>query len=53
MFELNFMSHVTELPTFNRHVGNSDITETCWRHVADTTQNVAVWATKSTRRLPT
>ena len=30
-----------------------DMTETCWRHVADTTQNVAVWATKSTCRHPT
>jgi len=32
-----------------------DMTETCRRHVADTTQNVAVWALgkKTTRRHPT
>ena len=30
-----------------------DMTSDVSRHVADTTQNVAVWATKSTRRHPT
>ena len=37
--------------TTSSHV--ADRAETCRRHVADTTQNVAVWPTKSTRRHPT
>jgi hypothetical protein len=69
MFELNYTSqnyrHLTDMleqltchvvldtlaDTTSGHV--VVMTETCRRHVADTTQNVTVWTTKLTRRHPT
>ena len=47
---LNNNHEITDMSGIPRHVVKCrcvcDMTETCRRHVTDTTQNVAVWATK-------